>query len=483
VTGCPPATRFLCQDCGDAVEVPGEDEAEIGLPHVDCPVCGQVTPGRFGHGGRCVHCGTPLDPQIEGDPLPENVLRCDRCRTRYDVSRYGPGTRFRCRTCGTELRLPLRGRWLGAGEWELDVDSGWLRCNGCGRGYDVAGRTGKAAFVCRPCHRVFLLPDVLPDPTDVGGTAGDEWELDVDAGLVRCNGCGYSYDVSLYAGESDFTCPRCTTVFRMPRIVKSRAAGTGRPALAEREIILCNRCGAIHDVSDYPRGTLFSCDGCGGVLRVSGVPGEWEVDAGRQALVCSACGYHHDLRQVAGDAPLRACAKCHNPFRLAAPAETEVNPRPAGGAEPGDAGREVPTPAPVADADVAVVPSASVLRCGGCGTRFDIAALTPGARFRCAGCQGVIVVPSAAEAPGAAQPEAPPVFSDVPAAVREGRAVLLECRRCHVAYEVPAHMARARLRCKACRQPVTLRETPVTGPDPLDAGHDVEVIRSGARPR
>ena len=73
-------------------------------------------------------------------------------------------------------------------------------------------------------------------------------------------------------------------------------------------------------------------------------------------------------------------------------------------------------------------------------------------------------------------PDEPPVFSDLPAAVREGRSVLLECRSCQVAYEVPARMARARLRCKTCRESVTLREIPVSRPDPLDAGHAVQVL-------
>lgn len=476
VTGCPPETRFLCKECGDAVTVPPMDEPVIGVPHVDCPSCGQITPGKFNAGGRCAHCGAPLDPQVVGEPSPENVLRCERCGTRYDCTRYGPGTTFRCRTCGTALKLPLRGRWLGAGDWELDPDTGRLRCLGCSGVYELAGRTSAAAFVCKPCHRVYPLPDVLPLAGREPGTAGDDWELDVEAGLVRCHGCGYSYDVSLYAGGKDFTCPRCVKVFRMPRII-APGGGDASVGTIDREIILCNRCGGIHDVSDYPRGTLFSCDGCGGVLRVSGVPGEWEVDASGNALVCSACGFHHDLSAVTAGTPVRACQRCRNPFRLATPIETEVHPVP----DPPPAGKEESPPVPDA-----AKPTSRVLRCGACGARYDVTARADGGRFRCAGCRGVIVVPSslpAAQADAAAAPagDPPPTFSDLPAAVREGRSVLLECANCSVAYEVPAHMARARLRCKTCRNPVTLRETPVSDPDPLDAGHDVEVLRSGVR--
>jgi DNA-directed RNA polymerase subunit RPC12/RpoP len=494
VTGCPPETRFLCKECGDAVVVPGMEDAEIGVPHVDCPTCGQITPGRFNAGGRCAHCGSPLDPQIVGEPSEENVLRCDRCGTRYDCTRYGPGTTFRCRTCGTELKLPLRGRWLGAGDWELDADSGRLRCLGCSGVYELAGRTGDAAFVCKPCHRVYRLPDVVPAAGRRKGAAGEDWELDVEAGLVRCHGCGYSYDVSLYAGGKDFTCPRCDKVFRMPRIV-APGGGDSSVGAIDREIILCNKCGGIHDVSDYPRGTLFSCDGCGGVLRVSGVPGEWEVDAGGNALVCSACGFHHDLGKVQGNAPVRACERCNNPFRLASPVETEVNPAPdppsprlpasaeaTAGSAAGDGSAEGDLAPPVPDA---AQPTARVLRCGACGARYDVTARADGGRFRCAGCGGVIVVPPATPAPAVEGPatasDPPPTFSDLPAAVREGRSVLLECAVCAVAYEVPAHMSRARLRCKTCRNPVTLRDVPVSGPDPLDAGHEVEVLRSGVR--
>ncbi|MCI0342148.1 MAG: hypothetical protein L0216_13560 [Planctomycetales bacterium] len=520
VTGCPPGSRFLCQQCGKPITVAVTDSVPASTA-VPCPACGRETPAPDGEARRCRYCGSPLGQPPPGPLRGEELVGCPRCGTRYDVSRYGPGTRFRCRRCGVEVRIPLRGRWLGAGEWELDPDTGSLRCNGCGEVYDVSGRTADAAFVCRRCRRVFVLPPVLPVAEKMHGTAGDEWEMDVSAGLIRCHGCGFSYDFSLYAGETDFTCPRCRAVFRMPMMIGSDTAT--RPPEAEREIILCNKCGAIHDVSDYPRGTIFSCDTCGTVLKVSGIPGEWEVDAEGGVLVCSACGFHLDIEEAADKGPSLSCPRCQNPFRLAAeaafaraaaPAATGLAeaPRP----EPVEGPRPEPVegPEPLPPVEEGKPEPGRVLRCGSCGARYDVAGRTPGHRFRCRTCKGVLTVPGApgaaapAEAPPA-KPSRPPTAAELaglappgggpgpageggeplPQSVREGKAILLECKTCRVAYEVPLALAAGRLRCRTCRSPVTpvARGGPLGSPGPtasqraLASGHEVQILQTGRK--
>jgi uncharacterized protein YbaR (Trm112 family) len=192
----------------------------------------------------------------------EDILRCQGCKTRYDISRYSPGNRFRCRRCGLTLQVPARGAWKRTGEWEIDVEKSLVKCNRCHQAYPLDAHAIEGAFVCKKCRRVFSGLRELVEGGPAPSGADEEWEIDVETGQIVCPGCRYGYDLTSHPPGTDFVCRHCGRVFRMPKEIPASEK------LERREKIACPKCGASYDVSGYLRGTMFSCDRCQEVLNV-----------------------------------------------------------------------------------------------------------------------------------------------------------------------------------------------------------------------
>jgi uncharacterized protein YbaR (Trm112 family) len=291
VTGCLDGTRLECDECGVEVEVqfenlvlmPGGIAAEVkaqpdGQRWLVCPKCGMNTDiSRLSPGNRfrCRRCSLLLQVPRPSSSRSrtslrrgDDILKCPSCRTRYDISQYSPKNRFRCRRCAAILTVPPRGAWMDTGEWEIDVEKSLIRCNRCNRSYPLDTLSGDKAFICKKCRRVFsAVKEALESAAKPVPEEEEDWEIDIETGVIICSGCKYGYDLTGITPGEDFTCKHCGRLFRMPKEVP-REAG-----LERRERIACPQCGRAYDVSGYLRGTMFSCEACDRVLTVNGPAG------------------------------------------------------------------------------------------------------------------------------------------------------------------------------------------------------------------
>ncbi len=303
VTTCPDGTTLVCDVCGFDIVVEYEKENIIpggisvktkvlgdGTKWLECPKCGfsnDITTKTPGNRFRCQRCNLLLQSPVEKKPEKrqtrslrgEDILTCPGCGTKYNISGYTPGNRFRCRSCGLSLRVPERGEWTGSGDWEIDVEKGLLKCNGCGKSYPIAEYMSGKAFECKTCRKAFTPTMDLaqlaaqkseakpraaasePAPAKTAAAPEDEWDLNVSSGMIRCRSCMYTYDISGMKDGADFVCPRCSKVFKMPGRVRDES---------ERVRVVCPKCGAGYDVSGYLVGTMFGCEKCDAVVAVGG---------------------------------------------------------------------------------------------------------------------------------------------------------------------------------------------------------------------
>jgi Zn-finger nucleic acid-binding protein len=127
------------------------------------------------------------------------IIDCPKCHLHYDVSKYKPGQRLRCR-CGQILEVPS-----GAREQAAPT----LHCNNCG------GNLEKGEAKCSYCGAMVDLRSARMTAYCTSCLATSR------EGAKFCSGCGKPITEKLdVPSETDAHCPRCNVRMR------SRTIGT-----------------------------------------------------------------------------------------------------------------------------------------------------------------------------------------------------------------------------------------------------------------
>lgn len=141
------------------------------------------------------------------------VLDCHQCGKKYNVTRFKPGKRFRCKDCHAILTVPKaaveeRGRY--------DARKKILFCASCARPVDVRNRQPKESFPCPKCQATMEVP-----AEHVAAKVGKAKEVgesvyDQETKSLRCNGCGSEYMVARYEPGREILCLGCEAVLLVP---------------------------------------------------------------------------------------------------------------------------------------------------------------------------------------------------------------------------------------------------------------------------
>ena len=136
------------------------------------------------------------------------ILSCHGCGKKYDVTRFKPGKRFRCKDCREILAVPTP---AVAETGSYVPVKKLLFCSDCGHGIDVRDLSPGATVTCTQCQE----PVVVPEEHEPAQEAPTQ-TYDGESKSLVCTNCDSEYPVGRYAPGRSILCLGCEAILVVP---------------------------------------------------------------------------------------------------------------------------------------------------------------------------------------------------------------------------------------------------------------------------